>query len=70
MSSFRALRAEQLEGMSKLGDGLLQGGICIIPSALGSSYFYIRLSRNPAKLWADPRLYRAKAHVFLCVFSR
>lgn len=58
MHALKALRPDQLEGMSGLGDSLLQVGICVIPSALRSSYFCIILLlavKKPNKALGRPR---------------
>lgn len=73
MSSFRALRPDQLEGMSKLGGSLLQVGICVIASALGSSYFYIILLlavKKPNKALGRPQGLQGKSsRIPLCLLQ-
>lgn len=54
MNSFRALRPDQLEGMSRLGESWLQEGSCATPSALASSFLDIVLLlavKKPNRVW-------------------
>lgn len=67
-SSSTAFRPEQLEGMSRLGDSLLQAGICVIPPAPGSSCFYSILLltvKKPSSALGEAQGLQVKAHKFL-----
>lgn len=71
MSSFKVLGPDQLEGMRRSGDSLLRGGVCVIPSTLGSSYFSIfslLAIKKPSKALGRPQgLQGRSSPLFLCL---